>query len=102
MSETKIKPCPFCGGKAYLERSHRAFTPYEQQQAFSDETVYEDNYYCCCRIEEAIDLGNGEWLLGLRILDEDLENTRAIEYFKLSEIRLSLIDDDQEGEDGDL
>lgn len=25
MKETKIKPCPFCGGKAYLERSHRAF-----------------------------------------------------------------------------
>lgn len=25
MKETKIKPCPFCGGRAYLERSHRAF-----------------------------------------------------------------------------
>ena len=20
-----LKPCPFCGGKAFLERSHRAF-----------------------------------------------------------------------------
>ena len=25
MKETKINPCPFCGGRAYLERSHRAF-----------------------------------------------------------------------------
>lgn len=25
MKETKIKPCPLCGGRAYLERSHRAF-----------------------------------------------------------------------------
>lgn len=22
---TELKPCPFCGGEAYLERSHRAF-----------------------------------------------------------------------------
>lgn len=21
----ELKPCPFCGGKAYLERHHRAF-----------------------------------------------------------------------------
>ena len=21
----ELKPCPFCGGKAYLEKSHRAF-----------------------------------------------------------------------------
>lgn len=25
MKGIKLKPCPFCGGKAYLERSHRAF-----------------------------------------------------------------------------
>lgn len=22
---TELKPCPFCGGKAYLEKQHRAF-----------------------------------------------------------------------------
>lgn len=25
MSEVKLKPCPFCGGRAYLEARHRAF-----------------------------------------------------------------------------
>ena len=23
--DNELKPCPFCGGRAYLERSHRAF-----------------------------------------------------------------------------
>ena len=80
----------------------KMFTPYEQQQAFSDESEFVDTYYSFCRIEEAIDLGHGEWLLGLRILDEDLENTTILEYYKLSEIRLSHYTDDQEDDDGDL
>ena len=25
MGNVKLKPCPFCGGKAYLETNHRAF-----------------------------------------------------------------------------
>ena len=25
MSKNILKPCPFCGGEAYLEKSHRAF-----------------------------------------------------------------------------
>lgn len=25
MNEIKLKPCPFCGGKPYLETNHRAF-----------------------------------------------------------------------------
>lgn len=25
MTNEKLKPCPFCGGKAYLESKHRAF-----------------------------------------------------------------------------
>lgn len=24
-SKVELKPCPFCGGKAYIESSHRAF-----------------------------------------------------------------------------
>ena len=80
----------------------KMFTPYEQQQAFSDESVYEDTYYQFCKIEEAIDLGNGDWLLGLRILNEDLEPHSTVEYYKLSEIRLSRFDDDQEDNDGNL
>ena len=77
----------------------KMFTPYEQKNAFSDETVYEDTYYQFCRIEEAIAIDDGEWLLGLRILNEDLENTSIIEYYKLSEIRLARYEDDKEDED---
>ena len=77
----------------------KMFTPYEQKQAFSDESVYEDTYYQFCRIEEAIAIDDGDWLLGLRILNEDLENTSVIEYYKLSEIRLSHYEDDKEDED---
>ena len=25
MNETQLKPCPFCGGKAYLEKASRGF-----------------------------------------------------------------------------
>ena len=80
----------------------KMFTPYEQKNAFSDETVYEDTYYQFCRIEEAIDICNGDWLLGLRILNEDLENTSVIEYYKLSEIRLAHYEHDKEDDDGNL
>lgn len=80
----------------------KMFTPYEQKQAFSDESEFVDTYYSFCRIEEAIDLGNGDWLLGLHILNEDLENTSAIEYYKLSEIRLAHYKHDMEDDDGDL
>lgn len=48
----------------------RMFTPYEQQNAFEDESEYEDTHYELCQIAEAIDLG-GDWLLGLRTIGED-------------------------------
>lgn len=73
----------------------KMFTPYEEKNAFSDESVYEDTYYTTCTIEEAIDLGNGEWLLGLHTVDDDRKPCGIIHYYKLSEIQLSLFDDDQ-------
>lgn len=73
----------------------KMFTPYEQQHAFEDESVYESNYYALCQIAEAIDLGNGEWMLGLRTVDDDGKVYGMIHYYKLSEIRLALFEDDQ-------
>lgn len=74
----------------------RMFTPYEESQKYIDETEYENGgNYTLCRIEEAVDLGNGEWLLGMReIIDEDLSNT--ITYVRLGEIRLEYFECDQD------
>ena len=55
----------------------------------------ENYYYRLCKITEAIDLGNGDWMLGLRTVDDDGKVCGMIHYYKLSEIRLALLDDDQ-------
>lgn len=82
----------------------RMFTPYEQEQAFTDESQYEDTHFTFGFIEEAIELGGGEWLLGFRKV-YDGEVYDEIEYCRLSEIRLSCFDCDQnmftEEKDGD-
>lgn len=78
------------------------FTPYEQQRAFEDETIFEDDYYTLAKITEAIDLGNGEWLLGFTGVDRDtLELNTYTEYYKLSEIRLSYFGDENKIRDGE-
>lgn len=71
----------------------KLFTPYEQEQRFSDESQFEDTHYRFGFIEEAIELGHGEWLLGLReIIDGEVYD---INYFKLSDIQLSYFEQDQ-------
>lgn len=86
----------------------KLFTPYEQEAAFVDESIYEDTHYRLCKIEEAIDLGNGEWLLGLRTIEEDGQVFGMVHYHKLSELRLALFENDQsielyeEKEDNDV
>lgn len=71
----------------------KLFTPYEQEQKFSDESQFEDTHYRFGFIEEVIELGHGEWLLGLReIIDGEVYD---INYFKLSDIQLSYFEQDQ-------
>lgn len=85
-----------CGDRVYRYFVYKKiFTPYEQQHAFEDESVYEDCHYELCQIEEAIDLGNGDWMLGLRAVGEEGEVYGHIQYYRLSEIRLALFDNDQ-------
>lgn len=74
----------------------KLFTPYEQQRAFVDESQFEDSRYTLCKIEEAVELGNGDWLLGLRTIGEDGEVFSIVEYHKLSDIKLALFDGDEE------
>ena len=80
----------------------KMFTPYEQQAAFVDESVYEDTHCSFGVIDEAVDL-DGDWLLGLRIVDEEtvgedeLSFWPGVNYYRLSEIRLSYFEADQPG-----
>lgn len=78
----------------------RMFTPYEQQNAFLDESEFTDSHYSFGIIEEAVDL-EGDWLLGIREVDEtsldgDVVKTwDSLQYYRLSELRLSCFDQDQ-------
>lgn len=72
----------------------RIYTPYEQQKAFIDETRYEDSHYSFGLIKEAVDLGNGEWLIGIQIIIDD-ELTDNIEFYRLSELKLEVFETDQ-------
>lgn len=73
----------------------KVYTPYEQQQAFMDESVFEDNNSNFGFAVECISLGNGDFLIGFRtVADPDEIGVQSyngpIEYYRLSEIRLSL------------
>ena len=73
----------------------RLFTPYEQEHKFMDESQFEDTHYRFGFIEEVIELGNGEWLLGFReIIDGEV--CSCINYFKLSDIQLSYFEQDKD------
>ena len=73
----------------------RGYTPYEQQQAFSDESQFEDVHGTVCRVAECISLGNGRFMLGvLPCIDENLDEkefSSHIDYYNLDEIRISLL-----------
>lgn len=74
----------------------RMFTPYEQEKKFSDESQFEDTHYRFGMIEEAIDLGNGKWLIGLReIIDTDGEIAGYVSYYRLEDIQLQYFEMDQ-------
>lgn len=74
----------------------RMFTPKEQEEKYSDEIPFEnDGIYQYGIIEEAVELGHGEWLLGIReAYDDTLSQT--VSYYRLSEIRLCYKDVDQD------
>lgn len=72
----------------------RIFTPYEQEQKFSDESQYEDTHFTFGYIKELINLENGDYLIGFNICDDDGSGLGIIEYYRLSEIRLSCFESD--------
>ena len=75
------------------------YTPYEQDKKYMDETIYEDSHYTSAIIREVIDLGNGDYLIGMQnIIDSDYmeelpkfgDDDYCIDYVRLSEIRMSM------------
>ncbi len=77
----------------------RMFTPFEREKKYMDESIYEDNTCTHVIIRESIVLPNGDILLGLQsIFDEDEIETSNydLSYYKLSEVRLSFIEGDND------
>lgn len=72
----------------------RIYTPYEQQQAFTDESLFEDNGAVYAKITECASIGDHDFLLGMQIvIDPDCDEIQLCdktEYYRLSEIRLKL------------
>ena len=71
----------------------KMFTPYEQDEKFSDESVYVDDVCKYVMIKELIELPDGDLLIGFQDTDDD---NLYLEYYKLSEIRLDYCQSDKE------
>ena len=71
----------------------KMFTPYEQDEKFSDESVYVDDTCNLVMIKELIELPDGDLLIGFQDTDSD---NLYLEYYKLSEIRLDYCQSDKE------
>lgn len=72
----------------------RMYTPYEQAQQFTDESEFKDVECAYGVIKEAIELPDGDVLLGF---GDPSGTVEYIEYFKLSEIQLAYSATDAEG-----
>lgn len=73
----------------------RMFTPYEQEQKFSDESLYVNDECDHIRILDVITLPDGDLLLATT---DAYDDGTYISYYKLSEISLAKSDKDMEEE----
>lgn len=78
----------------------RVFTPLEQEKKYIDQGMFEDVHAHVGMLREVIPLGNGDYLLGFAFIYESVADlaseNRSIEYFRLSEIRMSYLPKDDE------
>ena len=80
----------------------KMFTPYEQDEKFSDESVYVDDICKYVMIKELIELPDGDLLIGFQDADDADSDNLYLEYYKLSEIRLDYCQSDNERLDDDF
>ena len=76
----------------------RMFTPYEQDQKFSDESLYVNEECDYIRILDVIILPDGDLLLATTYAYSENESS-YINYYKLSEISLGKSEKDMEEEE---
>lgn len=75
----------------------KMFTPYEQEQKFLDESVYECDECNFVYIREIINLNNGDYLIGVESAGNN--DFTIMEYYPLSEIRLGYCSKDMEDDE---
>ena len=80
----------------------KMFTPYEQDEKFSDESVYVDDTCKFVMIKELIELPDGDLLIGFQEADDADSDNLYLEYYKLSEISLDYCQSDNERLDDDF
>ena len=75
----------------------KMFTPYEKENAFVDESVFENPVGESGVIRQCIPIGNGDFLLGIQLtFDEPAKDTYdMLVFYRLSEIRLEYYRNDQ-------
>lgn len=66
----------------------RLFTPYEMEKQFSDQSLYESDVGNIGMIREVIPLPDGDVLLGIGGICDDISDMNYLDYYRLSEIRL--------------
>ena len=86
----------------------KSWTPWEQEHCGEFDTNLEDATADTVLIREAIELPNGDVLLGVQVVDDDYDDTLDMspeevymEYVKLSEIELAYSPVDQFGYEKD-
>lgn len=76
------------------------YTPYEQKQCYSDESLFEETSARLGVLRELIPLSDGNALLGFAEFIEDTSeissDVRAIAYYRLSDIRMTYMPMDTE------
>ena len=78
------------------------FTPFEMDKKFSDQSTYECDIASIGFIKLAVDLGCGDYLLGIRpFYNDGGEQDEDLFFFRLSEIRFQICEIDQIEEEGD-
>ena len=74
----------------------KMFTPYEQDEKFLDQSIYENGLAQHVIIDDVIELPDGDLLLAVH--DWEYDKAEYIDYYKLSNISIAKADSDMEEE----